>query len=45
MLAQPQNFYPAEGADLPFLEERTAASWLEASATILKFPLAKGLLI
>jgi len=45
MLAQPQNFYPAEGADLPFLEERTAALWLEASATMLKFPLAKGLLI
>ena len=42
MLAQPQNFYPAECADLPFLDERTAASWLEASATLLRLPLAKG---
>ena len=31
LLANPQNFYPAEGADLPFLDEQAAASWLEAS--------------
>lgn len=31
LIADPQNFYPAEGAGLPFLEEQAAASWLEAS--------------
>ena len=31
LLANPQNFYPAEGTDSPFLDEQAAASWLEAS--------------
>ena len=31
LLADPQNFYPAEGAEFPFLDEQAAASWLEAS--------------
>ncbi len=35
LLADPQNFYPAEGADHPFLDEQAAASWLEASPSIL----------
>ena len=29
MLAHPQNFYPIEQGSLPFLDEQTAASWLE----------------
>ena len=31
LIADPQNFYPAEGAAVSFLEEQAAASWLEAS--------------
>lgn len=31
LMAQPQNFYPVAGTDLPFLDEARAAAWLEAS--------------